>query len=364
MKKYYKKPLKVGIIGTGRISDLHVIEYLSNQSTEIVAVCDSNIERAKQKLIDWNLSDIAIFQDYKDLLKMDEVDLVEILVPHHLHIDVALEAILRKKSISLQKPMCLNISEANKLISEAKKADVSLKIFENFIFYPPVIKAKEIIDEGQIGSPLSIRIKSNPGFSSTAWEVPNDASDWRQNVVKSGGGPLVFDDGHHKFALAWLFMGQAEEIHAWIGHTKATNNFLFDAPAIISFKFMENRIGNLEIVYSPNLDIKTKHYAQDDRIEITGTDGILWINHGHGSLGTLPPLVLYKNGTYKNYNDIPSAWENSFINSTRDYINCLLFGNPPRLTGEQGKEILRMALAAELSSSEGRSIKISDERLR
>ena len=133
MKKIYKKPLKVGIIGTGRISDLHVIEYLSNHSTEIVAVCDSNIERAKQKLIDWNLSDIAIFQDYKDLLKMDEVDLVEILVPHHLHIDVALEAILRKKSISLQKPMCLNISEANRLISEAKKSDVSLKIFENLV---------------------------------------------------------------------------------------------------------------------------------------------------------------------------------------------------------------------------------------
>jgi len=145
MKKIYKKPLKVGIIGTGRISDLHVIEYLSNESTKIVAVCDSNIERAKQKLIDWNLSDIAIFQDYKDLLKMNEVDLVEILVPHHLHIDVALEAILRKKSISLQKPMCLNISEANKLISEAKKANVSLKIFENFIFYPPVIKAKELL---------------------------------------------------------------------------------------------------------------------------------------------------------------------------------------------------------------------------
>ena len=70
-----------------------------------------------------------------------------------------------------------------------------------------------------------------------------------------------------------------------------------------------------------------------------------------------------KNGKYKNYNDIPSAWENSFINSTRDYINCLLNGKKPRLTGEQGKEILRMALAAELSSSEGRSIKINDERL-
>ncbi len=363
MKKIYKSPLKVGIIGAGRISDLHIIEYLSNQATEIVAICDSNIERAKQKLIDWDLSNIAIFQNYKDLLKMDEVDLVEILVPHHLHIDIALEAILQNKSISLQKPMCLNISEANKLILEAKKTNVSLKIFENFIFYPPVIKAKELINEGQIGSPLSIRIKSNPGFSSTAWDIPNDASDWRQNVVTSGGGPLVFDDGHHKFALAWLFMGQAEEIHAWISQTKASNNFLFDAPAIISFKFMENRIGNLEIVYSPNLEINTKHYAQDDRIEITGTDGVLWINHGHGSLGNTPPLILYKNGKYKIYNDIPSAWENSFIYSTRDYIDCLLNGKQPRLTGEQGKEILRMALAAELSSSEGKSIKLSDERL-
>ena len=251
-----------------------------------------------------------------------------------------------------------------KLISELwNQRNPNVKDFVEIQLPEIKIVKKELIDEGQIGSPLSIRIKSNPGFSSTAWEVPNDASDWRQNVVTSGGGPLVFDDGHHKFALAWLFMGQAEEIHAWISHTKATNNFLFDAPAIISFKFMENRIGNLEIVYSPNLDINTKHYAQDDRIEITGTDGVLWINHGHGSLGNPPPLVLYKDGKYKNYNDISSAWENSFIYSTRDYINCLLCGKEARLTGEQGKEILRMALAAELSSSEGKSIKISDVRL-
>lgn len=363
MKKIYKEPLKVGIIGTGRISDLHIIEYINNPSTDIIAVCDSNIKRANQKIIDWNLSNINVFEDYKDMLKMDEIDLVEILVPHHLHLNVALEAILRKKAISLQKPMCLNTTEASMLISEANNANVSLKIFENFIFYPPVIKAKKLIDDGEIGRPLSIRIKSNPGFSSTAWDVPQDASDWRQSTVESGGGPLVFDDGHHKFALAWYFMGQAEEIHAWISHTKASENFLFDAPAIISFKFSENRIGNLEIVYSPNLEIMTKHYAQDDRVEITGTDGVLWINHGHGSLGTTPSLVLYKNGTYINYNNVPSGWENSFINSTKHYIDCLLTGKTPMLTGEQGKEILQMSLAAEISSNEGRSIKITDDRL-
>ena len=158
-------------------------------------------------------------------------------------------------------------------------------------------------------------------------------------------------------------MGQAEEIHAWINHTKTSDNFIFDAPSIISFKFSEQRIGNLEIVYSPNLKIMTKHYAQDDRIELTGTEGVLWINHGHGSLGETPPLVLYKDGQYKYWNNIQRGWEHSFINSTRHFIDCLLSDKKPLLSCEQGKEILQMSLAAEISSKDGVSIKISDSRL-
>ena len=363
MKGMFKSPINVGIIGTGRISDLHVIEYINNPNTEIIAVCDKNGNRAEQKIKKWKLKNVKIYSDYNEILKNDEIDLIEILVPHHLHLEVTLEAIKKKKVISLQKPMCLSISEANNLISETKKHNALVKIFENFIFYPPVLKAKELVDNGEIGTPLSIRIKSNPGFSSTAWDIPEDASDWRQNLKESGGGPLVFDDGHHKFALAWFFMGQAEEIHAWINHTKTSDNFIFDAPSIISFKFSEQRIGNLEIVYSPNLKIMTKHYAQDDRIELTGTEGVLWINHGHGSLGDTPPLVLYKDGQYKYWNNIQRGWEHSFINSTRHFIDCLLSDKKPLLSCEQGKEILQMSLAAEISSKDGVSIKISDSRL-
>ena len=71
---------------------------------------------------------------------------------------------------------------------------------------------------------------------------------------------------------------------------------IFDAPAIISWKFPANRYGNLEIVYSPELDIVTEHYAQDDRLEITGTAGVITITRGHGRLGDQPPLMLYAGG--------------------------------------------------------------------
>ena len=88
---------------------------------------------------------------------------------------------------------------------------------------------------------------------------PAAANAWRQESVLAGGGPLVFDDGHHKFALAWHFMGNPEEVHAFIGHTETADGSLFDAPSLISFRFPGNRIGNLEIVYSPELEIVSRH---------------------------------------------------------------------------------------------------------
>lgn len=351
--------IRVGFIGTGRISDLHAIEYLHNPNTEIVALCDKDITLAFACAKRWNVPNAKIVADYQELLAMQEVDLVEILVPHHLHMTIALAAINAQKAVSLQKPMCMTIEEATTVIDAAYEAGIPFKVFENFIFYPPVMKANALIEEGAIGPPLTIRIKSNPGRSKTAWEVPPQAADWRQNPQKAGGGPLVFDDGHHKFALAWHFMGQAQEVHAWISTTRAPDGFLFDAPALISFKFSGDRYGNLEVVYSPELEIITKHYAQDDRVEITGTKGVIWINRGHGVLGNQVPVCLYRDGVLTNYSDMETGWETSFIRSTRHYIDALLNDTSPKLTGEEGREILRFALAAQQSARLGKPVEIN-----
>ena len=353
-------PLRVGIVGTGRISDLHAIEYMQNPRAEITALCDRNPELACARSDAWGCTDAAIEEDYEALLARDDVDLVELLLPHHLHLPAALKAIEAGKIVSLQKPMCLNLDEADRLVAAAEAHDRPFKVFENFIFHPPVMKAKSLIEEGAIGRPLSIRIKSNPGTGKTAWDVPKEAEAWRQQMDKAGGGPLVFDDGHHKFALAWHFMGQAEEVHAFIHHTQRPDGGWFDAPAMISFRFPGNRIGNLEVVYSPELEIAGQYYAQDDRVEITGTKGVLWINCGHGSIGNAPPLVLYRDGQVTEYNDIPSGWEQSFVHSTRHFLNVLREGGEPVLTARQARSVLRFALAAEQSACEGRAITIEE----
>jgi predicted dehydrogenase len=352
-------PLRVGLIGTGRISDLHAIEYLQNPDARIVALCDRDIGQARQKAQSWGIPDVAVEDDIDAFLARPDIDLVEILLPHHLHLPIALKAMAAGKIISLQKPMCLDLAEADQLVAAAEAYDRPVKIFENFIFYPPVLKARALIDSGAIGTPLSIRIKSNPARSATAWEVPAAANAWRQQKGHAGGGPLVFDDGHHKFALAWHFMGNPSEVHAFIGDCEGPGGIRFDAQSIVSFRFPGNRVGNLEIVYSPDMELMTQHYAQDDRVEITGTSGVIFINGGHGRLGATPPVTLYRDGQITTY-DVPTGWEHSFIQSTRHYINALKTGGAPVLTAAEGRQVLRFALAAEQSAREGRTIQLND----
>lgn len=355
-------PIRVAIIGTGRISDLHAIEYLNNPAAKIVALCDRDPELAQTKAGAWGLADVAIETDLDAVLARPDVDLVEILLPHHLHLAAAQKAMKAGKIISLQKPMCVSLEEADKLVKAAEAYDRPVKIFENFIFYPPVLKAKALIAEGAIGTPLSIRIKSNPAKSATAWEVPAAANAWRQKADQSGGGPLVFDDGHHKFALAWHFMGDPDEVHAFIGDTEGPGGIRFDAQSQISFRFPGNRIGNLEIVYSPDMELATRHYAQDDRVEITGTGGVIWINGGHGRLAGSAPVVLYSDGKITEFRDIATGWEQSFVLSTRHYIDALQTGSAPILTPREARQVLRFALGAEESARIGKTVDLRSQR--
>ena len=356
MRSLIRRPLGVAIIGTGRISDLHVIEYLRDPRSRITALCDRDPERARNKAHAWGLDDVAIADDPEDILRRDDVDLVEILLPHHLHLPVALRAIETGKIVSLQKPMCLDMEEADRLVEAAEAHDRPFRVFENILFDNPVLIATSIIDEGGIGTPLSIRMKSNPGKGADAWEVPRSARAWRQKKELSGGGPMIFDDGHHKFAMAWYFMGEPEEVHAFVGHVEDEERGMLDAPAIVSFRFPNQRIGNLEIVHSPELEIATRHYAQDDRVEITGTHGVIWMNRGHGQIGDLPTVLHYRDGLTAEALEVGPGWQESFTESTRHFLDVIETGEEPLLTARDARSVLRFALAAEESARLGRSV--------
>lgn len=353
--------LKVCIVGCGRISTLHAKGYENNEDAYIYAVCDTNKKKAKTMGEEWGAT--KVYTKYEDVLKDEHVDVIELLVPHHLHCEMTIKACEAGKHVSVQKPMAMSLQEADEMIEAAEKAGVYLKVYENFIFYPPYVKAKELLDEGEIGEPISMRIKLNAGGRlDTGWKVPLDAWRWRGNTKKCGGGPLVFDDGYHKFSVARYLMGDIEKVKAWIDHTDVVKGlFAEDAPAMIMWKYKNaKKYGIMDVTYSKDLYIESDYYGCDERVEITGTKGVMWITRCTAKMLDIPTLIVYKDGETKTYEGIRDDWADSFIDSTKDFIQAIKGNYAPKLTGEDGREILRFALTALESDRLGRELTLEE----
>ncbi len=353
-------PLRVGIIGCGRISDLHVLGYENLATARLMAVCDTDRSRAKAKAEAWRAE--RVYTDYHKLLADPDIDLVEIVVPHHLHAEMAIAAAQAGKHISVQKPMALNVAEAEAMTTAAKAARVKLRVYENFVFYPPYRRARELIEAGQIGEPQMIHLHLGAGSEEASWKVPLSAWLWRFRQEKSGGGLLVFDDGYHKFSIARWFMGPVARVQAWIDYTTIAPLHHVDAPAIIMWQHTApRRYGLMDVTYSPKLRIESDYYSADERVEIVGSEGIIWINRCTARTVDRPAIELFREGKTIAYDDMPTGWESSFIACTRHFVEAILNDTEPLLSGEQGKEVLQFALAA-LHSAEldGQAVQPAD----
>jgi predicted dehydrogenase len=355
------KPLRVAIVGCGRISELHELGYRGRDDARIVAVCDAKRRRAQAQAKAWGVETFT--SDYDQILANPDVDLVELLVPHHLHADMTVAACRAGKHVSVQKPMSLTVAEADRMIDAAEAAGVVLRVYENFVFYPPHVRAKEMLEAGEIGEPQMIRLHVNTGTRDTSWRVPLSAWLWRFDEARCGGGPLVFDHGYHLFSLARYLMGEVERVYAWIDCSPVVPTKTLDAPATIMFQFKSPRkYGVLDFAHTPNMKIESLYYADDDRVEIIGDRGILFINRCTARTVDLPELMMFRDGKTTPIPVERVEWHDSFIDCTRHLIDVLRSGGQPVLDGPTGKAVLQFTLAAHISAQEGREVRPDEVR--
>lgn len=365
--------LKVGIIGTGVIFDLNVLGYLNNDDVEITCLCNRTISKAKDKINKFKLQkDTRIYSDYKEMLEKEELDIVEILLPHHLHTDATIFAAKKGvKTISVQKPMALTIKEADLMIEECKNSGSTLSIYENFLFAPHILKAKELLDSDYIGDPSSIRIRIAMGGKG-GWKVPNSSNQWRDDPKMVGGAktgsPVLFDNGWHAFTLAsWFFGEEIEKVFAQTGSYKG-----IDAPAYVMFKYQQKhehlipQYGHIEFSLMPEMQIPSNYYSTDEFIEIIASRGIMKINQGTSIGNTMSkseifvPIVIIRDGKVETFNEFEKDWKQSFIDTTKYFIEVAKGNKKPILSGEEAKKILRFNLAAIRSSELGNEILMKD----
>ncbi|MGL5122779.1 MAG: Gfo/Idh/MocA family protein [Fusobacteriaceae bacterium] len=200
--------LRIGIVGIGFMGGVHVCSFTENpmikggtvKNGKLVAVCDINPERLK-----WaaeKVEGVLTFLDYKEMIASGEIDAVIIATPHYLHPLMGIEALKKNLHILVEKPIGVYTKNVEELIELSKsKSDLQFGLIFNQRTNPLFIKAKEIIDEGGIGT------MKRMNWIITNWYRPQkyyDSGSWRGTWGGEGGGVLMNQAPHQIDLWQWL----------------------------------------------------------------------------------------------------------------------------------------------------------------
>ena len=337
---------RIGIVGLGRIFDLNVRGYIGHAEAEVVALCDLSAKWRAQRAAEF--PGAVVTDDFATFLRQD-LEFVDVLTPHPLHAEMAIAALRVGADVSVQKPMAMSLAECDTMIAAARDTGRRLKLFENFVFYPPLVRMKQLLDAGAIGRPVHFRMKVVRGDASQAWEVPVESNAWRQALAIAGGpGPMVFDHGHHMMAVAlWLF-GDVVDGFARFDHTVLPGGRVIDSPSSMMWRHGPREgaapvHGIWDVSAAPRMALRTDYYPDHERFEIQGEEGILQVTRCSDRMLDEPVLTLYRDGEVRSFHNIEADWGNSFRMSTLHHLEVLA-GRAEQMvfTGEQGRQVLAM----------------------
>ena len=158
------KKIKVGIVGLGRIAHMGHIKELSAlpEKFEITAVCDNAPERLENLVPE--LKNVRKYTSLDDMLKDDNVDMVNICVRHLEHVPMALKILEAGKIAVVEKPVAVNLKEFDALVAAAQKNPEKLFLRHNRRFEMGFTKAKQLINSGVIGDVQYIKLYRSVGF--------------------------------------------------------------------------------------------------------------------------------------------------------------------------------------------------------
>jgi predicted dehydrogenase len=275
--------LGIGLIGYGSIGKVHAANwrnlhlYYADMPFKLhmrhVATSRNETAENAARMVGFEKASV----DYLDLIHDPEVDLVDICGPNHLHHPAFLAAIEAGKHIYCEKPLALNLREADEMRRAALMSDRVIQIAFNYRFIPAVTWAKTMVKAGFLGDTLIFRVK----YLHSSYLNPNRPISWRLTKSQAGGGALV-DLGSHAIDLMRYLVGEFRSVFA------QTRTFIPDRPvesgsderskvnvddhALLSINLVAGGLGTVEVS-------RVAMGSTDDfSFEIHGTSGAISFN--------------------------------------------------------------------------------------
>ncbi len=252
--------IKWGVIGCGGIADRRTIPgMMLADNAELVAVMDSNIDAANRVKEKYNAK--YAFDNFEELLALDEIQAVYIASPVFCHKEQAFAAAKAKKDILIEKPVGLTSEEAIEIADFCKSQGVKLGVGFMMRFHSYHQKMKELVSSGKIGEIVSARAQL------TCW-YPEMENCWRQDMKLSGGGAMM-DLGVHCIDLIRYITGLEVTQAAGLVGNQIFNYSVEDAGGVIM------RLSNGAVAYV-DAAFNIPDAAAKCKIEFYGTKGSIF----------------------------------------------------------------------------------------
>src|SRR5262245_15663739 len=171
------KTIRIGLVGSQFVSSIHLESLRTVPGAEVIAVTSATESHAKAFAERHHIQ--HHFTDFRKMYEMPELDMIILGLPNDLHCEATVTAAAAGKHVLCEKPLCLNLAEADRMIEACKKAKVKLMYAEELCFTPKYVRLKQLVDEGALGRIHLVK---------QAEKHDGPHSPWFYDTSRSGGG--------------------------------------------------------------------------------------------------------------------------------------------------------------------------------
>ena len=354
-------PLRIAIIGPGKVAHLHAKAVLQTPDTQLVAVYGRTYRKAEEFAKHYS---VQAYRDVQEMVSQQKVDLCLVCTTHPAHREPTVAALNAGSHVLVEKPLASSLEDCDAMIDAARQNNRYLGVISQRRFYAPSMRIRQAIDAGKIGKPVLGTVQML-GWRDEAY-YKSDA--WRGTWADEGGGVLVNQSPHQLDLLLW-YMGDIEEVY---GVWRNLNHpyIEVDDSALAIIKFKNGGLGNIIVSNSqkPGIFGKVHVHGQNGGSVGVQTDGGALFIAGMSSITDPPVNDLWTVPGEENQLAQFVAEDTAFFNTIdatvyyfglqiADFRDAIRDNRPPLVTGEDGRKVVALFQAIYESTKTGLPVK-------
>ncbi len=351
------KPLRLAQIGSGWISTVHMDSYrmIANKvgGLEVVALATVEEEQGRQFCKQYKIPEMVT--NYRDLLKRNDIDVCTVAVPNYLHAPIAKDVLEAGKHVIVEKPLAVNLEEAEQLIQLADSKGLIIGYAEELCYVPKFSRMKQIAEMGGIGQLYMVKQCEKHAGPYSPWF-------WKR--AEAGGG-ILMDMGCHAIEFCRWAMGKkkvtAVTAHmATYLHKDVTD---LEDHVILTMEFENGGIAQVESSWA----LKG---GMSSTAEMYGTEGVLYgdlldgmglrcySENGYFPMPDNKALMGGPDSAGWSHPDYDWLWNNGYPQEFEDFFQCIREGYTPVESGQDGMDVLEIMLAGYHSAGMKKTVKL------